>query len=148
MAIVASCREQYWRYLLSWLWWMRCSRQMFAKICGWSIKISPVGVNLQAPQFDDKDIGPSRKSIKTLDPPLEGAAYDLYLAWVSVFDYLDPHMKYWYFHFYDAAFPHAYVYDTARTVTTRTVTRYALCSNFLRAYCILLLERSKTWLAF
>ena len=50
-------------------------------------------------------------------------------------------MKYCEFHSYDAALPHAYVYEMARTVTC-----YALCFNFLPAYCIVLPERSKTWL--
>ena len=37
------------------------------------MKISPVCVYLQIPQFDDDDIGPRRTSIGTLDPPLERA---------------------------------------------------------------------------
>ena len=90
------------------------------------MKISPVCVYVQISRFDAKDIGPSRKSIATWDPPLQGAMYELFLARVSIFDYLDPHMKYCEFLFYDVALPYAYVYDMARTVT-----RYALCFQLL-----------------
>ena len=84
--------------------------------------------------------GPSTKRFGRVDPPLEWAEYeDIPKVSLRFSDYLDLHMKYCEFHFYDAALRHAYVYDMARILT-----RYALCFNFFPAYCIFLTKRSKT----
>ena len=70
--------------------------------------------------------GPSTKLFGTVDPPLERAECEDVPEVSHISDFLDPHRKYCELHFYDAALPHPYVYDTARTVT-----RYALCFQLL-----------------